>query len=224
MHTGDGHIIRKCLGGDAEAFDFLVDKYKSSLYAFVYAKVGNFHDAEDLTQEVFLNAYEKLGTLKRWDNFFAWLYSIASNRCKNFWRSRSRRPDTEYVEDQDTACLERPSLDAYQEDLRYEVLHDALASLPETHRQVLTLYYLGGMRSKEIAQFLGTSPDTINMRLSRARSQIKEEMIIMMTTTFAQQRLQPAFTLRVIEMIKGTKIQTAPTKTSLPWGFRLPVC
>ena len=221
MRTGDGHIIRKCLDGDAEAFGFLVDKYKSSLYAFIYARVGDFHDAEDLTQEVFLNAYEKLGTLKRWDNFFAWLYSIAANRCKNYWRSQSRRPDTEYVEDQDVVRLDLPSLEAYQKGLRYEALHDALASLSETHRQVLTLYYLGGMKSKEIAQFLGTSPETINMRLSRARSQLKEEMITMMTTTFAGQRLQPAFTFRVVEMIKGTKIQIAPTKTSLPWGISI---
>ena len=52
MQTGDGHIIRQCLCGESEAFGLLVDKYKSSIYALVYAKVGNFHDAEDLTQEV----------------------------------------------------------------------------------------------------------------------------------------------------------------------------
>lgn len=52
MRTEDGHIIQKCLSGEPEAFGFLMDRYKASVYAFVYAKVGNFHDAEDLTQEV----------------------------------------------------------------------------------------------------------------------------------------------------------------------------
>ena len=71
MRTEDGHIIQKCLSGEPEAFGFLMDRYKASVYAFVYAKVGNFHDAEDLTQEMFLNAYRKLSTLRRWDTFYA---------------------------------------------------------------------------------------------------------------------------------------------------------
>ena len=84
MRTEDGHIIQKCLDGDAAAFGLLVDKYKGSVYALAYAKLGDFHDAQDLTQEVFLKAYRKLRTLKRWDKFLSWLYAITSNSCKDF--------------------------------------------------------------------------------------------------------------------------------------------
>lgn len=77
---------------------------------------------------------------------------------------------------------------------------------------------IGSMSSREIAQFLGLSPNAINMRLSRARAQLKEEISDMMTTTFDTVRLQPSFTFRVIEAIKRTKIQTAPPKTALPFG------
>ena len=87
MHTDDGHIVHQCLSGNTGAFALLVDKYKARLFALVYAKVGQFEDAEDITQDVFLNAYRKLSTLRRWDNFYAWLYSIASNRCKEFHRA-----------------------------------------------------------------------------------------------------------------------------------------
>ena len=228
MRTEDGYIIDKCLNGDPAAFGLLVDKYKASIYALAYAKLGNFHDAEDLTQEVFLKAYQKLATLKRWDKFLAWLYAITSNLCKNFLRSKSSHPDREYLTDQGKERLEDLSMGVYREGRMCESLHEALASLPETHRQVLTLYYLGGMSCKAIAEFLGTSPHAIEMRLSRARSKLKaalspdpigEEMIAMMSTTFDQQKLQPAFTLRLVEMIKRTKIQPGPRTPAIPVGL-----
>jgi RNA polymerase sigma factor (sigma-70 family) len=85
MRTADGYIISKCLNdGDSTAFGLLVDKYKASIYALACSKLHNFHDAEDVTQEVFVKAYRNLRKLRRWDNFFAWLYSITSNLCKDF--------------------------------------------------------------------------------------------------------------------------------------------
>ena len=221
MRTGDGGIIQRCLNGEAEAFGFLVDKYRESVYAFAYARLRNFQDAEDVAQEVFITAYQKLGALRRWDNFFAWLYSITSNLCKNWKRSQSRRPDREFLADQDPEILDAHSIDAYQEGLTYQPLHDALEALPEMQRQVLTLYYLAGMDTREIAEFLGTAPDTVRQRLSRARSQLKEEMLAMMSTTFATHKLQPGFTLRVVERVKDTKIQPAPNKTPLPLGLSI---
>ncbi len=69
MRTEDGYIIHKCLNGDKAAFGLLVDKYKASIYALAYTKLGNFHDAEDVTQEAFTKAYQKLRTLRRYDSF-----------------------------------------------------------------------------------------------------------------------------------------------------------
>ena len=99
MRTEDGHLIQKCLNVDSTAFGYLVDEYRAGVYAHAYAKLRNFHDAEDIAQEVFIKAYEKLHTLKRWDNFSAWLYSITSNLCKMWVRSRANRPDREYLEE-----------------------------------------------------------------------------------------------------------------------------
>ena len=219
MRTEDGHIIHKCLSGDAAAFGLLVDKYRASVYALAYAKLGNFHDAEDVTQEVFLKAYQKLRTLKQWDRFLSWLYAITSNLCKDFSRSRSNRPDTEYIADQKREHLERRSMSSYHETEVYQSLHETLGMLPEIHRQVLTLHYLGGMSYREIAQFLGTSPHAIAMRLSRARSKLKTEMLTMMKTSFDQQKLQPAFTLNIVEIIQRIRIQSNPRTPAIPVGF-----
>ena len=219
MRTEDGHIIQKCLDGDAAAFGLLVDKYKGSVYALAYAKLGDFHDAQDMTQEVFLKAYRKLRTLKRWDKFLSWLYAITSNSCKDFLRSKSSRPDEEYVADQEQERLAKISIDAHNEDELHQTLRDALAELPEIHRQVLSLHYLGGLSCKEIAQFLGASPHAITMRLSRARAKLRKEMLTMMRTSFDSQKLHSGFTLNIVEMIRRTHIQPNPQVPVIPIGI-----
>ena len=125
MRTADGYIINRCLDGDTEAFGLLVDKYKAGIYALAYGKVGNPEDAEDITQEAFLKAYRNLRKLKRWDNFFAWLYSITSNLCKDWLSLQSRRPDSEYVEMMDAETVEHSSLHSYRDGQVRESLHRA---------------------------------------------------------------------------------------------------
>jgi RNA polymerase sigma factor (sigma-70 family) len=216
MRTEDGSIIQKCLNGEPEAFGILVDKYKAGIYAFVYAKLPNFHDAQDIAQEVFLQAYRDLRSLRRWESFAFWLYRIASTRSRKWIRTQSRRPDREFIEDKDPGVLEAPSLESYRESLVDKSLQEALDSLPETYREVLMLHYFGGMSSMEIARAVGTSPNAIRMRLSRARSQLREEMIAMMDTAYEGQRLQASFTFRIVEAVKRIKINPMPRMTGLP--------
>ena len=221
MHTDDGHIVHECVSGNTEAFALLVDKYKTRIFALVYAKIGQFQDAEDITQDVFLNAFKKLSTLRRWDNFYTWLYSIAVNRCKEFYRAQQRRIDTEHLSTR--VSISQPDMDAHAEKLRIEQIHEALSSLPEIHRQVLMLRYMAGMKSKEIARALRVSPNTVNQRLMRARSKLKtvlsEESVSILPTAFADTKLQPGFTPQILELIKDAQIQTAPHKSALPLGL-----
>ncbi len=179
MRTEDGYIIQQCLDGNSAAFGLLVEKYKKGIYALAYSDLRNFHDAQDITQEVFIKAYQKLRTLKRWDNFVGWLYRITSNECKMLIRARSRRPDQEFMGDQDQDILDHPAMDSHRESAMYESVREALDSLPEIYSQVLTLRYFGGMNIREISRFLGTSPSTIDRRLKEARIRLKEEMIVM---------------------------------------------
>ena len=143
MKTEDGYIVYKCLNGDPTAFGYLVDKYKSSIYAHAYDRLHNFHDAEDITQEVFIKAYRKLRTLRRWDSFLAWLYSITANLCRDWIRARSRRPDSEFMEDQEPEILENHSIDSYRQGLVRESIHEALDLLPEMYRQLIFRHEFG---------------------------------------------------------------------------------
>jgi RNA polymerase sigma factor (sigma-70 family) len=221
MQTEDGEIVYKCLNGKPEAFGFLVDKYRESIFSFAYSELHNFHDAEDITQEVFIKAYRKLNTLRHYDRFIAWLYSITSHLCKNLIRSRQNRPDHDYVEDQTPEDLMIPSMDSYREDIAIKTINEALDSLPKLYSQALTLHYLGGMSIKEIAVFLGTSINAIKHRLSRARMQLKGEVLGMMSETFSQQKLKAGFTFRIVEAIKHIRIQPAMPIKTVPWIISL---
>jgi RNA polymerase sigma factor (sigma-70 family) len=225
MNTEDEYFIQKCLNGESEAFGFLVDKYKASVYYFLLSRLRNVHDAEDVSQKVFLRAYEKLGHLRRWESFAKWLYSIAYTQCRNFIRERQNRPDSEYFEEQDPGVVINHSMDSYYEDQANESLketvEEALSSLPEIYREVLVLHYIGGMKNKEIAIILGTSIDNIKQRLSRARSMLKEEVLAMMNVAYDQQKLTAKFTFNIMETIKKLKIHPITQSKGLPWGLSL---
>ena len=102
-----------------------------------------------------------------------------------------------------------------------ESLNEALESLPEIYRQVLTLYYLGDRDNKEIANFLGISPTSVRQRLARARDLLKEEMIAMMSKTYEAQRLPVGFTFRIVEAVKRIKIDPMSIGKGVPWGLSL---
>ena len=223
MRTEDGCIIQECLNGKSEAFGILVDKYKAGIYAFVYAELRDFRDAQDVTQEVFLEAYRGLRSLRRWESFGFWLYRIARNLCRKWIRTQSRRIDREFLEDQEPRALEDFSINSHRENQMSESLREALHLLPETYREVLMLYYFGDMNSVDIARALGTSPTAIRHRLSRARARLKEEMVAMMDTAFEGQRLQASFTFRIVEAVKRININPIPRMAGLPWGLSVVV-
>ena len=216
MRTEDGYFIYRCLNGETESFAFLVDKYRESVFSFAYAKLRNFDDAEDVTQEVFLKAYEKLHTLKRWENFAIWLHTITNNLCINLLKSSARRSE-HVTANQNISVIEEA--ESRNEDSRLELLDRALDNLPEIYRQVLTLYYLGDMNSEEISRFLGISPSAIRQRLSRARSELREEMFMIMGKTFEQYRLRAGFTFRIMEMVKHVRIKPISITKGLSLGL-----
>lgn len=221
MRTEDGCIISRCLNGEPEAFGLLVDKYKTGIYAYIYTKLNDFHQAQDVAQEVFLQAFRDLYSLRRWESFVFWLYRIASTRCKLWLRTQSRRIDQDYIEDREPGMLESLSMDSYRDSEVEKSVREALDSLPEIHREVLLLHYFGGMTSRDIAGAIGISPAAVLKRLSRARSQLKKEMDTMVKKAFGRQFLPGIFTLHIAEAVKRIKINPISRTSSLPWGLSL---
>ena len=88
MKANDADLIQRVLDGDQDAFTALVNKYQKSVHALVWRKIGDFHIAEELTQDVFLKAYKRLSTLKRPEQFPGWLYVIATRHCFSWLRKK----------------------------------------------------------------------------------------------------------------------------------------
>lgn len=179
MLENDVQLIHRFLSGDDEAFSALVQKHQKSVHALAWRKVGDFHFAEEITQDVFLQVYKKLATLKNPDQFVGWLYVIVNRRCIN-WIQR-HRPTTQSLDSMPAEQIEEASYTHYvseQLDLeitehRHEIVKRLLQQLPESERTVITLYYLGEMPVKEIGKSLGVSVNTIKSRLSRARKRLQ---------------------------------------------------
>ena len=88
MKASDFALIRRTLDGDQNAFTTLVTKYQKWVHTLVWRKTGDFHIAEEITQDVFLKVYKKLSTLKPSDHFTGWLYVIATRRCIAWFRKK----------------------------------------------------------------------------------------------------------------------------------------
>ena len=93
METKDFALIQRTLEGDQNAFTTLVTKYQKWVHTLVWRKIGDFHVAEEITQDVFLKVYKELSTLKPSDNFTGWLYVIATRHCIS-WLRKKRHPTT----------------------------------------------------------------------------------------------------------------------------------
>ena len=181
MEQNDVKLIQRILQGDPDAFSPLVKKYQKGVHALVWRKIGDFHIAQEITQDAFLNAYQKLRTLKNHNLFAGWLYVIASNLCLDYLR-RNRLP-MESLDADNTNEVDKVSYSQYvaekqeeeADETRREVVKELLKKLPESERTVMTLHYLGEMTIKTISEFLGVSQNTVKSRLSRARNRLRKE-------------------------------------------------
>ncbi len=225
MKANDVDLIQRVLDGDQDAFTALVNKYQKSVHALVWRKIGDFHIAEELTQDVFLKAYKRLSTLKRPEQFPGWLYVIATRHCFSWLRKKrvpTRSLDAMPMDELEEACYAQYEADRGETtaiEQRRELVKRLLKKLPESERTVVTLYYLAEMSGEEISQFLGVSPNTVRSRLHRARQRLqKEESLIQ--EVFGSFQLSPHLTENIVREIAHIKPASAPvSKPWLPWGF-----
>ena len=111
MKNIDVELIHRVLDGDDIAFSELVKKYQRSVHALVWRKIGDFHIAEEITQDTFLKAYQGLATLKKPQSFVSWLYVIAANHCSTWLRKK--RLQTQSLEETSSAQLEKATYSGY---------------------------------------------------------------------------------------------------------------
>ena len=224
MERDDVELIHSVLSGDENAFSDLVKKYQKSVHALVWRKIGDFHIAEEITQDTFLQAHKKLSSLKNPSQFAGWLYVIADRCCKAWFRKKKLR--TKSLETTSVETLERAAYADYiceqREDAavehRRKIVQKLMEKLPESERTVMVLYYLGEMSCEAISKFLGVSPNTVRSRLQRARERLKDKEHII-HETLGSVPLSPNLTENIMRRIDTIK-QTSPSggKPLLPFA------
>ncbi|MCG9128187.1 RNA polymerase sigma factor [Candidatus Poribacteria bacterium] len=184
MKNDDVNLIQRVLAGDDDAFSALVRKYQKQVHALAWRKIGDFHIAEEITQDTFWKAYKRLATLKEPQRFVSWLYVITSNSCSSWLRKkRLHTQSLDHLEHVDKKQLEETAYSEYvvQENERmsgqakHDVVKKLLAKLKESERTIMTLHYFGEMSCKEIGAFLGVSANTVKSRLHRAQQRLQKE-------------------------------------------------
>ena len=216
-------LIQRSLDDDETAFAELVDRYHKQVHALAWRKIGDFHTAEDITQDVFLAIYQRLHTLKDPKLFPGWMYVITTRLCANW--IRKNRIKTQPLEETETTMLQK---DAYSRHVAEEraktanqtqrdVVKNLLAKLKESERTVMTLHYLGEMTVEEISRFLGVSAGTIKSRLQRARNRLRKEET-MIREALEHFQISPNLTTNIMQEIARLK-PGSPTvsKPIMPW-------
>ena len=220
----DVQLVRKILAGDDTAFSTLVEKYQKGIHALVWRKIGDFHYAEEITQDTFLNAYKNLSTLKEPSQFAGWLYVIANRLCIN-WNQRNKSK-MQSLASTPMEKIERSSYnhhvleqrEAEATERRHHLVKTLLEKLPESERTVITLYYLGGMKSKEIGKFLGVSVHTVTSRLHRARKRLAQEEELLVQEVLGGVHISTGLTQNIMRQVAEIRPIPPPVgKPLLPW-------
>ena len=223
-------LIHRILSGDDEAFSTLMRKHQNGVHALIWRKIGDFHTAEEITQDTFIQVYKKLGTLEDPNRFEGWLYVIANRRCINWIKRNKAKIDRLNMQSLENTPPEEVEEASYIQHVshqreteitnhRQNLAKTLLQQLPESERTVVTLHYLGKMTAKEIGKFLGVSVNTIKSRLRRARKRLQENETLVRETLNGVQLSDNLIenVMRHVADLNPTPVPPAK-KPLLPWA------
>jgi len=168
----DKTLIEAVFAGDKAAYEKLYDRYAPLVRAVCYDTTCNLADAQDLAQDVFMRAYEKLDRLRNRDSFGKWLVGIARLRCKEWQRRKfqSQNNNARLTEVQ-AVVPEKP------DDSRIELLRKMITTLPEKERLALHTFYLQGNSAETARRTMGLSRSGFYRVLERARNRLEKLML-----------------------------------------------
>jgi len=180
----DHSLVQACRAGQTEAFGLLVQRYQDRLYPTILRLIGSAEDAEDVLQDTFVRAFEKLGQFQGESSFYTWIYRIAVNLALSGYRRRRVRalllpklerhaspgedPPDESPDSDPTIGVERAERD--------RIIEAALDKLVAEHRAVVILKDFDGHRYEEISAILNVPVGTVRSRLHRARCELRDRL------------------------------------------------
>lgn len=226
MQHNDFQLIQRILAGDDDAFSLIVTKYRKQVHALAWRIVKDFHIAEEITQDTFLNAYKDLKKLKEPHRLAGWLSVITRRQCYAWLRKkRLWTQSLDHLEQTDNEQIEEVVYSEYVveekersiAETQREVVKKLLAKLQESERTVVTLHYFGEMSCSEIGEFLGVSANTVKSRLRRAQQRLKKQEPII-KEALEHFKITPNLTENIMrEIAKTDPITPSGGKPFAPW-------
>ena len=180
-------LVKAASRGDHEAFNEIVQRYEKMIYNIAYQASGNSDDAYDISQEVLIKIFRSLGSFRGDCKLSTWIYRIAMNAVKDYIRLKLKTKTASLIETDDsgderqidipdTSVSANPS-DSLERNERVKLVREAIASLSEDHRNIITLRDIDGYSYEDISEMLGLEIGTVKSRINRARQNIKEYLI-----------------------------------------------
>ena len=181
MHTeqSDMDIISQVLKGDQQVYALLVERYQNYVFTIVLRYIKSREDAEEVAQDIFIKAYRSLADFKGTAKFSTWLYTITTTTCITFLRKKKleiHSLDNEKVLATADNMDSGMSANQIEQKSKVQMINEAIKLLSPEDAEVITLFYKSEQTLEEIAHILGIEPNTVKVRLHRARTRLKERM------------------------------------------------
>lgn len=178
----DSYYINKVKQGDPSAYAFLVDKHKRMAYNVALQLMGNREDAQEVSQDAFLKAYQALDGYKGESKFSTWIYRIIYNTAISRLRKKKlpiTSMDDEHVK-VDIVGDTQSALKSLKGEERKRYLNEAMNKLENDERVILTLFYLDEKTVDEVSEITGWSPSNVKVKLHRARKRLYSRLQILL--------------------------------------------
>lgn len=198
-------LIFQARSGDTAAFGQIVRRYQGLVSGMLFSATGDFHRSEDLAQETFLIAWNKLGELENTENPAPWLCTIARNLVNRSFRKKS--VDTVHGS-LDVASAEAEPSSELQRREQSELVWSAIGEMDEKYRETLILYYRSGQSVAEIAEMTALTEETVRQRLVRARKSLKSKLETMIGDILTDTAPGDVFTLGVMTALGTAMISS----------------
>jgi len=175
----DTEVIRRILQGAQGLYSLLVERYQQYVFTLVLRFTDNREDAEEISQDIFVKAYRSLADFRGESKFSTWLYTIVRTSCITFLRKK--KLDTTSLDNERTFMqLENKESSFYanaiEQKSRHAIVNEAIRLLSPDDSQVITLFYKAEQSLEEIGRIMGLDPNTVKVKLHRARNRLKEKM------------------------------------------------
>jgi len=205
MKCEDRELVLKARRGESTAFDELVRRYWDWTLTIAYGLTNNHSAAQDIVQEAFMRAWQKLDQLTEPDRFKQWLRRIVMNQAMMYVRKRKANVSFEDLESSRIAYSEKPETDTTDQE-NIDSVYEAMQNLGVRHRLLMTLFYVDGLSQRDIGNLLEISESTVKSRLHDARTRIRKEISM---ENASKRRGRIAVSLR--------RVNLRPLEEDSPW-------